>query len=120
MEGIDFKRSIDLANIFTVTSTYKGKEQKSTYALQHVVQTLLPGKGKNVVHLASDDALNSMKLYNQYGNASDSVLKQAHNKLLKSKPQPSWAKRHDYCYEDVCLAGYYEAKCRCGQPSLKN
>lgn len=100
-------------------STYKGRPQTAVYALTHVIQTLLPElASQDIRHFAAEDARKSMIVYNRFGK-SKTARKQAHDRLRGSRPEPSWGKKNNYIYENVCLAGYFPEKCTCGQPSLK-
>ena len=47
-------------------------------------------------------------------------LEQAKQRLLSSRPPPSFAKRNNYRYEGVCMAAFYPAKCFCGAPTKTN
>ena len=72
-------------------------------------------------HTALADARNSMMLYNQFVAGSNvRKLTKAQNRLLHGpRPKPSVIKQNDYFMDGVCMAAYFPAKCRCGQPSLK-
>ena len=69
-------------------------------------------------HDPATDAIASIKLFNKYYN-NPSLLEKAKEKLQKTRVQPSWAKRNDYHWEGVCLAGFRPKYCSCSAPTLK-
>jgi RNA exonuclease 4 len=67
-------------------------------------------------HDPNIDAIASIKLYKMYHDRPRE-LEMAKKKLMSVRPAMAFGKRHNYRYEDVCLAAFYPAKCFCGAPT---
>lgn len=69
-------------------------------------------------HTALADCINGVRLYNRYATGGkEKDLAKAKNKLLHSKAPQSVVRDSNYVIDGVCMAGFYPAKCICGQPS---
>ena len=69
-------------------------------------------------HDPCQDALDSIQLFKKY--YANPVLKaKDQQRLLRTRPSPSWAKRNNYRWEGVCMASYMPAKCFCGAPTMR-
>jgi len=117
VQGTHFSRLIDLADIFKV---FNPKFHNYSYfSLDHEVCVLLPevykSRKSSDPHDPRRDALWSINLWQRY-RADAAALAKARKLLLYRRPDPSWVKLQNYQYEGVCLAGFYAAKCICGQP----
>jgi hypothetical protein len=66
-------------------------------------------------HDPAQDALASIKLAKRF-YSDDRALQAAKQKLIRTRPAPSFAKQNNYQYEGVCMAKFYPAKCFCGAP----
>ena len=118
-EGVHYKNVIDLAEVF---AAYNPRYKNTSYfSLQHEANTLLGGAAliDASPHNPANDAIASIRLYKKYCVESQHLLESAKQQLLRNRPPPSFAKQHNYRYEGVCLAGFYPAKCTCGQPTKK-
>lgn len=70
-----------------------------------------------VEHDPATDAIASIKLFKKYNN-NHAELELAKKKLINSPRPASFAKKHNFRYEGVCLAGFLPKMCTCGAPTL--
>ena len=118
-EGVHYKDVIDLAQVF---AAYNPRYKNMSYfTLQHEANTLLGGAGLTDAspHNPANDGIASIRLYKKYCVESPHLLESAKQQLLQKRPPPNFGKQHNYCYEGICLAAFYPAKCSCGQPTKK-
>ena len=115
-EGVDFARSVDLSEQFKCYNPRFGNT--SFFSLQHEAAVLLGAKPSAGAHDPAQDAQWSVQLYNKFVAPANSatLLKDARQKLLRIRPQPSVAKLLNYQHEGVCMAKFFKEKCICKQP----
>jgi len=111
-EGTDFGGLMDLAGVWRVyNEKYRGY---SYFSLQHEVKALL-NLSQSGPHNAVTDAILSVRLYNLYLSIKNdtSQLKQAHQLLLETPMDPSFAKLNPV-HDGVCMG--QKKSCKCGAP----
>jgi len=121
-EGVDFAGMLDLAGLWRVWNAQYNSW--SVFGQDHLVTTLL-GAEVAAQHDAASDALKSVRLFNYYQwlsgnddlakrqNLVGDGLEQAKQRLLKSPPEPSFAKKNP-SFEGCCMGN--RKTCTCGAP----
>eukprot|EP00045_Choanoeca_perplexa_P001301 m.18833 g.18833 ORF g.18833 m.18833 type:complete len:220 (-) comp10858_c0_seq1:69-728(-) len=115
-EGVDFKDVIELSELFKAWNPRYNNYNYSS--LSHATNTLLPGMFIGSAHDPAEDALASIRLAKRF-YPDEQALEVAHQRLVRTRPSPSFAKQHNYQYEGVCMAAFYAAKCSCDAPSAR-
>lgn len=122
VEGTDYKRFIDLADLFTIEQQKHGVAKTIVHGLQHVASICLPDYEPTNVHSAAVDAKVSIKLFKLTGGPmiNKKAMKAIHHKLRQApRSQKSLIARYNYRLGDVCCAGYSKTLCLCRQPNIK-
>lgn len=122
VQGTDYKRFVDLAELFTTEQKAYGKVKHVVHSLRHVAKICLPDYELMSVHSAAVDALISIKLFKKIGGAArkQKDLKAIRHKLHQAPRSPqSMIAKNNFRLGDVCCAGYSKTVCLCRQPSIK-
>ncbi|KAK9765506.1 hypothetical protein K7432_006117 [Basidiobolus ranarum] len=115
-QGVHFKERIDLAQQFCSKHPVYGSTMY--YSLAHTSRVLLGYEcfQSGGSHSATNDAIASMMLYNEY--IVTNKIPEARRILnAGSRPLPSIAKRMNYRCDDVCMAAFMPRLCFCGAHS---
>lgn len=114
-KGEDYDHIIDLAEMFKAWNPRYGQYNK--FSLAHLSQQLL-GVAISEQHSPEVDAQLSVRLYNRYKD-DEAECKRAASSMIGKRAPENFAKKHNYYYQGVCMAGYYPEKCKCGSPTKK-
>ena len=116
-EGVDFARMFDLATMFKTFNPRFGNH--SFFSLSHEANTLLqPGMIEDC-HDPAIDAQASIQLFKRYAT-DQAALERAKQRLLATRPKPSFAKRSGYQHEGMCMAAFMPRMCICDAPSKRS
>lgn len=63
------------------------------------------------------DTIDCIKLFKLYGK--EPALTEAKAKLARNPVPQSFAKRHNYWYEGVCLSTGFSGTCKCSAPPIQ-
>lgn len=115
-KGKDYGRTIELGEMFKTYNPRYGNNM--FFSLQHEANTLLHTGCISGEHDPATDAVASIKLFKKY-HGKPAELEVGKQKLLRTRVQPSFAKRNNYRWEGVCMAAFMPKMCFCGAPTKK-